>query len=368
MKKILLICNESKTVINFRKELILFLIDKKYEVELIVGDEEYLSEILELGVNVDVIPFDNRSTNPFSSLRLIKLFKKAINLINPDIIFTFQLKPNIFGTFAAKKCKNVRIYNMVEGLGDPFQPTNFKGKIIRTVVSNLYRRAFKYSDGVFFLNIHDREEFISRRIITKEKCILINGIGIDTSKYIPDYEPQKENRVVYLSRLIKNKGIIEFCKIAQMTRKLRKDIFFDLYGSESQLSVQDLGQYIDDQSITYHGYTDKPKEIIANSCFMVSTSYREGFPRIILEAMALGKPVIASNVIGNKDIVQDGITGCLVNLDNLQDFCNCIIKLIDDKEQIIKLGKQARQFCVENYDSKIINNIILKNITNKEIK
>ena len=93
-----------------------------------------------------------------------------------------------------------------------------------------------------------------------------------------------------------------------------------------------------------------------------------GFSSNYFEAMALGKPVIASNVIGNKDIVQDGITGYLVNLDNLQDFCNCIIKLIDDKEQLIKLGKQARQFCVENYDSKIINNIILKNITNKEIK
>lgn len=368
MRKILFICNESRTVINFRKELILFLIDKKYEVELIVGDDEYLPEILELGVNVDVIPFDNRSTNPFSSLKLIKLFKKAINSINPDIIFTFQLKPNIFGTFAAKKNKNMRIYNMVEGLGDPFQPASFKGKIIRAVVSNLYKRAFKYSDGVFFLNVHDQEEFINRRIITKERCILINGIGIDTSKYIPNYEPQKEKRIVYLSRLIKNKGIIEFCKIAQMTRKIRKDIFFDLYGSESQLSAEDLKLYIDDKSITYHGYSNKPKEIITNSCFMVSTSYREGFPRIILEAMALGKPVIASNVIGNKDVVQDGVTGYLVNLDNLQDFCNCAIKLIDDREQMIKLGKQARQFCVENYDSKIINNIILQNITNKEVK
>lgn len=361
MKKILLICNESKTVINFRKELILFLKNKNFDVEIIIGDNEFFDEISALKVNTYIVSFNNRSINPFSSFNLIKQFRRIIKKVKPDIVFTFQLKPNVFGTLA---CSNIttRIFNMVEGLGDPFQPTDFKGKIIRFLVSELYKKAFKKSTGVFFLNNTDKEELVARKIISKDKCLLINGIGIDTKLFLPDYNLQKEIHVVYLARLIKNKGIFEFCKIAKMTRARRKDIFFDLYGSESQIKESDLNEYIKDGSISYHGYSSDSKSVISNSYLLLSTSYREGFPRVILEAMALGRPTIATNVIGNKDVVKDGYTGYLLEKNDLSLFVEKIIYLIDHKETIIKLGRQARDYCENYYDSEIINNIILKNI------
>jgi len=361
MKNILLICNESKTVVNFRKELILFLKNKDFDVEIIIGDDEFINEINNLEIKTHIVPFKNRSINPFTSLKLIRQFKKIIKSVNPDIVFTFQLKPNVFGTIAAAKT-TTRIFNMVEGLGDPFQPTNFKGKIIRFFVSKLYKRAFKMSSGVFFLNIADKEELVERKIISEEKCLLINGIGIDTKSFLPDYSLQKEVHIVYLARLIKNKGIFEFCKIAQMTRASRKDIFFDLYGSESQIKATDLKEYIEDGSINYHGYSSNSKSIITNSHLLLSTSYREGFPRIILEAMALGRPTIATNVIGNKDVVKHEYTGYLLDKDDLSAFVSKIIYLVDHKEMLIKLGKQARDYCENNYDSEIINNIMLKKI------
>lgn len=123
--------------------------------------------------------------------------------------------------------------------------------------------------------------------------------------------------------------------------------------------------YIEDKSITYHGYSDRAKEVIANSTLLLSTSrYREGLPRIILEAMALGKPVIASDIIGNKDVVQDGVTGYLVDVDDLDGFSRKIIELVDNEQKIIELGKNARNICVKRYDSKVINDIIFE-IINK---
>lgn len=362
MSKILLICNESKTVINFRKELILYLHRNGHEVEVIVGDDLYLNDIVKLPVVAYLVPFKNRSINPFASLNLKCRFKNVIKESKPDIVFTFQLKPNIFGGLAASKIKNIKLYSMVEGLGDPFQPHNLKGIVIREIVSWLYKKAFRFSKRVFFLNNSDMKEMVTRRILIPSKCKVIPSIGIDTSTFQPIFVLPDDVHVSYFARLLKNKGIFDFCEIARATRKLRKDIQFDLYGSESEIKVAEIKQYIDDESIVYHGYVTDVADAISRSHLILSTSFREGFPRIILEAMALGRPVVATNVIGNKDAVVDGITGYLLEKGDIFAFRDTIIKLIDDKNLIIRMGQEARTLCVNHYDSEIINECILKEI------
>ena len=363
MKKILLICNESKTVINFRKELIVFLNNHGYEIGVIVGDDEFISDIKKLGVETFLVPFENRSINPFKTFGLVRKFKKIIETFNPEIIFTFQIKPNIFGSKAAAKASQVPVFNMVEGLGDPFQPKSFVERIIRLFVIKLYKKSFRLSKAVFFLNKSDKKEFIDRKIVDEQKCVLIPGIGIDVSSFTPSFDFPKKHKVLYIGRLIKNKGIFEFCEIARLVRKTRNDIDFEIYGSESQVTTTDLRSYFNDNSVSYCGYSTDIKDIIKKSSILLSTSYREGFPRTILEAMALGRPTIASNVIGNRDIVVDGVTGYLIDKDNLNSFAEKIIELVDNREMMIKLGKQARKLCEEQYNSDKINEMILKVIS-----
>ena len=358
MKKILLICNESKTVVNFRKELIVFLTKKDYSISLIIGDDEFLPEIKKLGVDVHIIPFTNRSLNPFATLSLIRKFKRVIKQDNPDVIFTFQIKPNIFGAIAASKASNAPVFSMVEGLGDPFQPKNFKGKIVRLIVSKLYKRAFKSVNKVFFLNNYDKEEFISRKLIDDKKCVVIPGIGIDTTNYVPSYNLPKEAHIVFIGRLIENKGVYEFCSIAKKVRESRKDIYFDIYGSESQIKISDLRNFINDGIVSCHGYSTDIKNVVANSLILLSTSYREGFPRTIMEAMALGRTTIASNVVGNRDVIVDGVTGYLIEKEDIDGFSKKIIELVNDQSLLIKIGQQARKYCEEHYDSETINGII----------
>lgn len=355
-KKIVLICNDSNTVINFRKELIEFLLSNNNEVFVIVGDHKREQEIINLGVSLFIVPFSNRSINPFSLVSLKRELKKILLSIYPDIVLTFQIKPNIIGALASKKiCSNV--FCFVEGLGDPFQPRSLLGLLVRNVVCFLYRKATKFAKKVFVLNLDDANELANRHAVKREKIVIIPGIGIDVDRFCPEKQ-SSQKRIIYLSRLIKNKGIFDYCKIAQKVRSTRQDICFFLYGEESELSLADIKPYIDDNSIIYGGFSNNPAKIIKESNIVVSTSLREGFPRMILEAMALQKPTIATNVIGNKSIVEDGVTGYLLPVHDIDSFSKTIIMLIDDDELMKKLGKNARKICEEKYDCKKINEII----------
>ncbi len=363
MKKILLICSDSSTVINFRRELISFLVSKHFNVSIIIGDENRIDEIKNLGVEVHHIPFNNRSINPFSTLSLLHKIKKTIKNINPDLVFTFQIKPNIIGAIAAHKAKIKKIYCMIEGLGDPFQPKNSRGYLLRKVVVFLYKKSLKHVTNLFVLNKTDYEEVCFWKMIPPERIITIPGIGIDTSKYVADYTIPFEKKVLNLSRLIINKGIIDYCEIARRVRNVRPDISFYLFGAESQIKTKDINDYINDGSIIYGGYINDPIDLMKSSRLIVSCSYREGFPRVILEAMSLGKVVIASNVPGNKDAIVDGETGFLVDSHNINAFAERIIQTIDDEKSLIKLGKAARNKCEKCYDSSIINSLIFNIIS-----
>lgn len=358
MNKILLICNESNSVINFRRELINFLIKNKNDISVIAGDECRRDEIEKLGVNFYYVPFNNRGKNPFELIKTKTKFVNVIKNIKPDTVFTFQIKPNILGACAAHKCHIANLYCMIEGLGDPFQPTNIKGKILRKIVCILYKHSLKHAKKVFVLNGDDKKELIARRVAKDGKMIVIPGIGIDTTIYVPEYNLPKDKKVLMLARLIKNKGIFDYCEIAREVRKTRPDIVFELYGEESQLKKNDIQVYIDDGSIFYGGFNNNVSDLIKNSRVLSSSSYREGFPRVILEGMALGRAVIATDTVGNKDAVVDGKTGYLVPMHDIKTFANKIIEIIDNDELLIKLGMNGRKICEEKYDSKIINDII----------
>lgn len=363
-KKILLICNSSDTVVNFRSDLIKRLIDNEYTVDVLCSDDERNERIKALGVNsIYVIPYSSRGTNPFSFLNLKKSFSSAIKRIKPDIVFTFAAKANIVGASAAHKCKIKHIASMVEGLGDPFQPTSFRKHIVRIIVSWLYKQSMKHSGLVIFLNKDDKNEFIKRRIVNDSKSIVIPSIGIDTKSIVMSKKDDSNKRVIMLSRLIASKGIMDFCKTASLVREKRKDITFELYGKEQDIKIKDLQPYINRGDIKYCGFTNNPIETIASATIYVSTSfYREGFPRTFLEAMAVGTPIIATNTIGSRDAIINNETGYLVDIHDIETIAHIILEIIDNKEELIRISNSARKYCEEHFNSDSINDNILKSI------
>ncbi len=323
-------------------------------------DSQNKAEIEERGVEFHCVEDDNRSTNPFKVLSLKKRLYRIIKRVFPDVVFTFMMKPNIFGTAAAKKAKIEKIYSMVEGAGDVFIRNGFKWKAIRTLVCSMYRKSFAYSQKVFFLNKDDRKEFLDRGLVKEKQCEIIPGIGVDLQHF--EYRPlENNNTFLMIARMLTTKGIFEYCKAARKVKQSHPQAVFNYLGGEGTVKVSDIQEFIDDGSINYLGTTKDVRPYLAQSSVFVLPSYREGLPASIMEAEAVGRAVIVTDNIGCRDTVKNGYNGYMVSKENaIEELSEKIIWFLENPEQIAIMGKSSREFAEEHFDSKKINEKIIE--------
>ena len=243
--KILLLCSKSSVVINFRKKLIEKLQENGHQVCALAFDNEHEETIRERNVEFHYFNDANRSLNPFKILSLKNRYAKVIKEINPDLVFTFMLKPNIYGVQGAKKAGITNVYSMVEGAGESFVHNSLKWKIIRFVIFCGYKKAFKISKKIFFLNEDDKREFVEKGLADEAKSVLINGIGVDLEKF--SQKPIKnKDHFLMIARLVKEKGVFEYCEAAKIVKAKFPCAKFGLLGSEGTVTAQDLKSYIEE--------------------------------------------------------------------------------------------------------------------------
>ena len=364
-KDVLLISTSSSGIFCFRKGLVDALIDNGYNVHIFSTDNKFKNEIEKWDVEFSNINQSGRSVNPLKKIEFYLGIKEKITNINPEIVMTFQATSNIFGVLAAKKCKVKRIFSMVEGAGDPFVYNNAKWLTIRAILCFLYRISFRYVKKVFFLNEDDRKEFIKRKIVKDEQSTVIKGIGIDLEKF--EYTPiYNNNMFLMISRMMPAKGVIEFCKAAEIVKKKYPYIKFVYIGEEYTLNKGDIIKYIDEGIIDYLGYQNDVSKYIKDCfCYVLPSFYREGLPVTIMEASAIGRPIITTNNVGCKDAVIDGATGFIIEKKNIFELCEKMEYLINNIEVTYEMGKNARIFAQNNFDQKIINKKIIKIIEGK---
>lgn len=357
-KNILLVCPASRDIITFRKNLILKLISENYKVSVVVFDSEYEKEILDLNVGLYIVKDDNRSLNPFKLLSLKKRYRKVIRQIKPDIVFTFMLKPNIYCVKAAKKERVDRIYSMVEGGGDVFGNKGLKWSLIRFVVCKLYKSAFKYPNKVFFINNDDKQEFVARKLVKSEQCEIIHGIGVDLEHF--NYRPLKNKQTfLMVSRMLKTKGVLIYCEAARKVKKLFPQAKFNFLGAESDLTVSDIQNYLDDGTICYLGKAKDVRPYYEDcSVQVLPTYYREGLGLVNVEAGAMGRPTITCDVIGARDTVKDGYNGFLLPIKDVDALAEKMIYFLENPEQIEIMGQNNRKFAEEHFDQIKINQYI----------
>ena len=358
MKKILLITPSSIQVIIFRANLIKELQKNGYSVSVLTFDDKEKERIDELGVDFNCIEDSNRSLNPFKVLSLSKRYKEKIKSINPDIVFTFMLKPNAFGVVAAKKAGVKEIYSMVEGAGDVFINQGLKWKIIKKFVCALYKRAFKISKKVFFLNNDDKNEFINLKLVKPEQCEIIRGVGINTEKFSFS-EPTSENVFLMVSRLLKTKGVMDYLQAAKIVKEKYPQATFNLVGAEGNITKEDIKGYTEDGTVNYMGVTSDVIPYYRACNVNVLPSFREGFGLVLAEAGAIGRMSISYNAVGTKDVIVDGETGFLVEKRNVKALAEKMIWCIENPEKVIEMGKNAHDYALENFDYRVINERIL---------
>lgn len=362
MKKILLICASSQNVYNFRVGLIKRLQEEDFEVSVIAFDDEYVKEIEALGVQFFSLGDSNRSLNPLKILSLKGEYKKIIKQVTPDIVFTFMLKPNTFGVLASKAVGIKNIYSMVEGLGDVFIHNSLKWKLIRFVVCKLYKKSLKSTKKVFFLNNDDRAEFIARKLVKEDQCEIVHGIGVDLEKF--SFKPIKNTRTfLMVARMLQTKGVYEYCKCARLVKQKYPDAVFNYLGAEGTVKLLDVQEYIDDGSITYLGATKDVRPYLEDCLLFLLPSYREGLPMSIMEAESVGRGIITTDNVGCRDTVTDEYNGFLLAHKDYETMAQKCIWALENPEKAEELGRNARKFAEEHFDSVKISDFIVKHIS-----
>lgn len=354
-KRILLAVATSKMVLSFRRDMIKKFQSESYTVAVAALDGAY-GEVIEkeLGVKFYCMEDNNRSLSPLKILSLKNKYVKVIKDFNPSVVFTFMLKPNIFATLAAKKAGIKKVFSMVEGAGDVFVNNGLKWRIIRSVVCAMYKRSFKIPQKIFFLNDDDREEFIRRKLVKREKSLVVHGIGVNVEHFA--YKPIKNYNVfLMVARMTRTKGVFEFCECARQVKKIHPSAVFNFVGEEGTVKVSDIQQYIDDGSINYLGETDDVRPYYEDASVCILPSYREGFALVNIECASVGRAIITTDTNGARDTISDKKTGFLIPIKNVPALVEKVCYFIENEQAIMTMGKNSREFVEKNFNQKLTN-------------
>ncbi len=367
MKKIVISLNTSWNIYNFRLNLARSLKRAGYDVVLVAPYDKY-SEILKQEFEYHDIYMNNKGTNPKEDFKTLIIFYKLYKAIKPDVVLNYTIKPNIYGNIACSML-NIKTINNISGLGTVFIKENFVTKIVK----NLYKYSLNKSSKVFFQNNEDKELFIEKRLVNPSLCDLLPGSGINTNKFMPmEYEKEdKTFKFLLIARMLWDKGINEYIVAAKIIKQKYQNVEFQLLGSldavnKTAISKEQMQSWVDEGLVTYLGVTDDVKEYIKKSDCILLPSYREGTPRTLLESASMGKPIITTNTVGCKNVVDDKINGFLCEVKNSQDLALKMEKMLNLSEEKRKeMGKAGREKMIKEFEESIVINKYLQTI--KEI-
>jgi len=380
VKTVVLIGNTAGTLLNFRKELIIDLISKGHIVYCLVSD--YTLETKAYVSSLGAIPVEStlnsKGINPLDDLKSTFQLSQILKELQPDVVFCYFVKPVIFGTLAARVAKVPRIVGMIEGLGNAFTPNNangydFKKKTIQRIQVLLYKRALPLLDTLIVLNPDDCEDLVNKFNIKVKNTVVLGGIGVDLDKF--KYTPIKSDTpvsFVFIARLLKEKGVYEYLNAAKKVKgKYPKTMFYILGGFDDQnpfaLRRPELNTYLSSGIVDYPGHVENVADyLVKSSVFVLPSFYREGVPRSTQEAMAIGRPIITTDVPGCRETVEDGVNGFLIPPFNEDTLADQMIKFIEQPELINKMGLESRRiaelkFNVNEVNNKLIHILIPKN-------
>lgn len=368
-KKIIIIGTTAYNLYGFRKDFMLSCLAKNYHVYAFVSEysNDWLDKIKNLGVTPITYKLSRGGLNPLTDLRSTYQLIQKIKEIQPDIVFSYSTKPVIYATLAAYKNKVPYVYGMIEGLGSPFtmhkHGQSLKAKFIRFIQVSLYRIVFPYLDKIIFLNHDDPKDLVQRyNIYHKKNAIEVLGpIGLNLKEYAyKKWDNQKSISFIFVARLIAEKGIFEYLEAARIVKKQYPEILFKIIGgldteNLTSLKQAELDRLIETGIIEYAGFVTDVDQRIRNSAVFVLPSYREGMPRSTQEAMAIGRPVITTDVPGCNETVVDGVTGFLIPKWDIAALVEKMIYFIEHPEQVNKMGYQGFLYAKKNFNADLIN-------------
>ena len=370
--KLVIISNISTSLINFRGELIKKWINLGFEVYTFSPEyKDNHQEILEnWGAKTIEYNLNRSSLNPFKDFSSIIDLKNKLKEINPNYIFAYTIKPVIFSSLISKSLDLKGMYSLMPGLGYAFNDGGLKNKIVNKIAVLLYKISLKNNDKVFFQNPDDLNLFVDLNLIDQEKTVLVNGSGVDTDEFYNTELQTDKISFLIMARLLKSKGIKQYIEAARILKKDYSEVEFNILGSPGSgpdaVSLEYVKKSDRDNIINYPGRVEDVKPFIAkNSVYVLPSYYREGTPRSILEAMSMGKPIITTDNPGCRETVVDGQNGFLIPVKDHKILAEKMRYFIENKNEIIKMGKESRKIAEEKYDVHKVNQKIIEEMSLK---
>jgi len=352
--KILFVVNVDWFFISHRLPIALQAIEQGYEVHLATQLTSFQSFLESKGIIVHSLSISRSKANPFSLLLLFCRFVYLFYSLWPQIVHLVTIKPVIIGGIAARVTKVPGVVIAISGLGSTFLDHGFTGTIRKKLISVLYKLALRHKNLKIIFQNKDDHFSINQIISLKDNQItFIKGSGVDLSKF--NFDPIPFNNIVIMpSRLLKDKGVYEFIEAAKILKNLNSHIVCVLvgeidHGNPSSVSEQEIESWVNSNFIEYWGHRSDMSNILSQADLVVLPSYREGFPKVLMEAAAKGRPVITTDVPGCRDAIEPNISGVLVPVKNSSILANTIFSLMDNHELLLEMGKNGRKLAENNF-------------------
>ena len=322
------------------------------------AEAEWSPKFADLGIRYRQIPVQRNGTNPVRNLKTLAALHKLLNEEKPDKIFAYQAKTVIYGGIAASMNGIREFYPMIAGVGSVFLGNSAKQKLVRSILVAEYKLGMRHAPRVFFQNRDDLKVFTDHGIIQEHKAVMLHGSGVNVEKFTPSPLPEQPG-FLCISRLIRDKGVMEYLEAARKLRTRRPEARCVLVGpfdtNPSAIKPEELQSYIDDGSVEYVGEQKDVQPYLRSCTAYVLPSYHEGTPKTVLEAMACGRPTITTDAPGCRETVADGVNGYLVPVKNVDAIVEAMEKMLDDPEKTAAMAAQARHICEDRYDVRKVN-------------
>lgn len=358
MKKICFVSNTAWSFTRFRVDLLKALIAEGYEVLVLAPEDKHLQQLKLLGLTfIPLSHLSNQGANPYHDFLLYQEFKRIYREKKPHLVVQYTVKPNVYSTLAASRY-GIPVIAVVTGLGYAF----INKGVVSSVVRLLYRFAFRKANQVWFLNEDDRLLFLEKNLVEKHKTRRIPGEGINCQNtYNPQHLPYIERsytsrtHFLFIGRLLYDKGIKEFVAAAKQIKQLYPNVEFQLLGylnvaNPAAVKKEELATWIDNGIIDYLGDTDDVRPYIVQADCVVLPSYREGMSTVLQESASLGKPIIATDIAGCRELVDEGVSGYLCKTKDVNSLVEQMVKFLNlTKDQQKLMGSHGRKKMISEF-------------------
>lgn len=367
---ILIVGATSWSIVNFRGDLIKALIINGFSVFTAVDkyEDNHFDLLSTMGVTPLTVRLQRTGMNPLKDLTTIGDLKKIITKHHIELVIPYTIKPVIYSSIAARKTKT-KVISLITGLGFSFSGLNFKSKILQFLNEILYKRYVTKNEVIIFQNKDDYQLFLDRNILNKNhKVAIVSGSGVNLDKFSAKNYPENPNETVsflIVARLIKEKGIGLFIQAAKILKEKYPYTSFHVIGSAetspSAIKLEELNAFNEQGILIYHGeQINIPEHLEQKDVYVLPSFYREGIPRSILEALAVGLPIITTDSPGCRETVLTKENGFLIAPNNLDELLNAMEYFILNTDKIAQMGKKSRIYAENRFDVNIINKEIVE--------